>query len=111
MEQLLFIELGMGADLQGQDPTKAAVKAIKDAIGHNYLPAMRALVNEGHTMKVHVRLGAPSAAGTVDLDVVKSALPHGEVTIEVTEGGMLTRSGTPEFGDICMVVAAVEVGI
>ncbi|HEX2526535.1 MAG TPA: Lin0512 family protein [Geminicoccus sp.] len=107
----MFIELGMGADLQGQDPTKAAVKAIKDAIGHNYLPAMRALADEGYTMKVHVRLGVPSAAGPVDVGTVKTALPHGEVSIEVVEGGMLTRSGTPQFGDICMVVAAVEVGI
>lgn len=111
MDRLMFIELGMGADLQGQDPTKAAVKAIKDAIGHNYLPAMRALTNEGHTMKVHVRLGAPVAAGPVDLAIVKAALPHGEVTLEVVDGGLLTPSGTPEFGNICMVVAAVEVGI
>ncbi len=111
MDRLMFIELGMGADLQGQDPTKASVKAIKDAIGHNYLPAMRALASEGHAMKVHVRLGVPASAGKVDLDTVKAALPHGEVTLEVVDGGMLTPSGTPEFGQICMVVAAVEVGI
>jgi len=111
MDRLMFIELGMGADLQGQDPTKASVKAIKDAIGHNYLPAMRALASEGHAMKVHVRLGIPAAAGQVDLETVKASLPHGEVTLEVIDGGMLTPSGMPEFGHICMVVAAVEVGI
>ena len=106
----MFIELGMGADLQGQDPTKAAIKAIKDATGHNYLPGMRALAAQGQTMKVHVRLGVPTAAGPVDLAAVKAALPHGEVTLELTEGGMLTPSGTPATGGICIVVAAVEVG-
>ena len=111
MDKLMFIELGMGADLQGQDPTKAAIKAIKNAIGHNYLPVMFGLVQEGHTMKVNVRLAAPSAAGALDLAAVKAALPHGEVTIEVTEGGMLTPSGTPQHGSICMVNAAIEVGI
>ncbi|WP_027134166.1 Lin0512 family protein [Geminicoccus roseus] len=111
MNRLMFVELGMGADLQGQDPTRASVKAVKDAIGHNYLPAMRALVDEGHTMKVHVRLGVPAAAGQVDMETVKAALPHGEVTLEVVEGGMLTPSGTPEHGHICMVVAAIEVGV
>lgn len=111
MDRLMFIELGMGADLQGQDPTRASVKAIKDAIGHNYLPGMRTLVDEGHVMKVHVRLGVPAAAGQVDLEAVKAALPHGEVTLEVVEGGLLSPSGTPEHGNLCVVVAAVEVGV
>ena len=111
MNRLMFIEIGMGVDLQGENPTNAAVKAVENAIGHNYLPVMRGLVQEGNVMHVHVRLGVPSTVSTIDLSAVKAALPHGEVTIELAEGGLLTPSGTPDAGMICIVVAAVEVGV
>ena len=35
------IELGTGVDLHGQDPTRAAVKAVRDAFAHVSLPGLR----------------------------------------------------------------------
>jgi uncharacterized protein (TIGR02058 family) len=112
MAEPLFIELGMGVDLQGQDATKAATRAIRDAIGRNYLPGVRrTLQNSGGRMLVHVRLGVPAEAGGIDLAAVKATLPHGEVTLEVVPGGMLVPNGLDDGGKICVVNAAVEVSV
>ncbi len=43
----MFIEIGTGIDLQGQDVTKAAVRAARDAIQRNYMPGMRRLIDQG----------------------------------------------------------------
>lgn len=115
MPRTYFIELGMGADLQGQDPTKACIKAVKDAIGRNYLPGMRALTG-GDTarMRVTVRLGVPAEAGPVDTAAVARALPHGQATVEVVPGGLLTTGGGLLEGAadrIVVAVAAVEVAV
>jgi uncharacterized protein (TIGR02058 family) len=118
MKQIMFIELGMGADLHGQDVTKAAVRAVRNAIQHNSMPGMR-VVTEGDAgrMKVHVRLAVPTDAERLDLEAVRAVLPYGEVTFEVVEGGMLTPHGVflADKGDrndlIYVVNAAVEVGI
>ena len=42
MKQVMFVELGMGADLHGQDVTKATVRAVRNAIERNSMPGMRA---------------------------------------------------------------------
>jgi uncharacterized protein (TIGR02058 family) len=118
MQQVMFIELGMGADLHGQSVTKAAVRAVRDAIGRNSMPGMRGLTGGDVTrMKVHVRLAVPADADSLDLEAVRAVLPYGEVTFEVVQGGMLTPHGVflADKGDrndlIYVVNAAVEVGV
>lgn len=112
MRQVMFVEIGMGVDLQGQDATKAALRAVRDAIGRNYLPGLRGMV-DGVTarMAVHVRLGVPAEAGPVDLDAVQRSLPHGTVTVETRPGGLLVPNGLEDGGQICIVNAAVEVAV
>ena len=36
-------EIGMGTDIRGTDPTKAAVRALRDALWHNSLSAANAI--------------------------------------------------------------------
>lgn len=118
MEKIVFIELGMGADLHGQDVTKAAVRAVKNAIHHNSMPGLRLLLpnQDIHNMKVNVRLAVPCDKEHLDVEKVKAVLPYGEVTVEVVDGGMRTTSGVvlPDKNDkndlIYVVNAAVEVG-
>jgi uncharacterized protein (TIGR02058 family) len=112
MAEAMFIELGMGVDLQGQDATKAATRAIRDAIGRNYLPGVRRMLeNSGGRMLVQVRLGVPAEAGGVDIAAVKAALPYGEISVEVQPGGMMVPNGLDDGGRICVVNAAVEVAV
>lgn len=118
MEKVIVIEYGMGIDLHGQDVTKAAVRAVQDAIRHNSLPGLRSLVpnQDPNNMRVNVRLAVPADKDKLDLDQVKSAFPYGEITFEISDGGMLASSGIilEDKGDkndlAYVVVASIEVG-
>lgn len=117
---LLFVECGTGMDTHGQDATKAAMRAVKQAIGFNSIPGVRTVVPGGPTkMRVHVRLGVPEKyMDGLDEAAVLAVLPYGVKTIEVVPGGLITRNGIPleEVGDkdgcedMIMVCAAIEVG-
>eukprot|EP01027_Heterolobosea_sp_BB2_P023926 GEZU01035993.1.p1 GENE.GEZU01035993.1~~GEZU01035993.1.p1 ORF type:complete len:120 (+),score=18.63 GEZU01035993.1:111-470(+) len=118
MEKIMFIEIGMGVDLHGQNVTKAAVRAIQNAIHHNSMPGLRSVLpdNNINNMKVNVRLAVPADKEKLDLDKVRAELPYGKVTFEVIDGGMLTTSGVvlEDKGDTSdlayVVIASVEVG-
>src|SRR5581483_2950984 len=94
MEKVLLVELGTGVDQHGQDVTVAAVRAVQDAIRRNALPGLRALLpgEDLGNMRVHVRLAVPADKDRLDVRRVKSVLPYGRVSVEVVDGGMLTRS-------------------
>jgi len=110
MRQVILVELGMGVDLRGEDATKAAVRAVRDAIGRNFLTGLRPFMGGG-TKKVAilVRLAVPDGIGRPEEAAVCAELPHGEVTVDVVPGGMLAPNGLGEGGHICIVNAAVEV--
>ena len=118
MEKVMFIEIGMGVDLHGQDATAAAVRACRNAIQNNSMPGLRSVLpgNDINNMKVRVRLGAPVPAEQIDLEKVKKTFPYGQVSIEVVSGGLICSSGVvlPDKGDandeVIVVNAAVEVG-
>jgi uncharacterized protein (TIGR02058 family) len=111
MRQIVLIEMGMGVDLQGQDATKASVRAVRDAVGRIYLPGLRAfMTGSAKKVAILVRLAVPEGAGKPEEAAVRAVLPHGEVTVEVAPGGMLTPNGLGD-GKICIVNAAVEVAL
>ena len=118
MNKVMFIEIGMGVDLHGQDVTKAAVRAVQNAIHHNSMPGLRSVLpdNDINKMKVNVRLAVPADKEKLDLAVVKAELPYGEVSFEVIDGGMLTTSGVvladkhDKNDQVYVVVASVEAG-
>ncbi|GIM48240.1 hypothetical protein DNHGIG_37890 [Collibacillus ludicampi] len=118
MEKVMFIEIGMGVDLHGQDITVAAIRAVKDAIGHNSMPGLRSVLpNQSlDEMQVRVTLGVPIDAEKLDIAKVKEAFPYGQVEVKVVQGGLICSSGVvlPEKGDVndlvYIVNAAVEVG-
>ena len=118
MEKVMFIEIGMGVDLHGQNVTKAAVRAVQNAIHHNSMPGIRSVLPGGSldNMKVRVRLAVPADRDKLDLEAVRAELPYGEVSFDVVDGGMLTSSGIvlPDKDDAndlaYVVIASVEVG-
>jgi uncharacterized protein (TIGR02058 family) len=81
------LEFGMGVDLHGDDCTKAACRAVFDAVRHSSLPLLNEIRERGGTMLVDVTVGVPDPA-SVDLEVVKRELPHGEVTVHAVSGGL-----------------------
>ncbi len=114
----LLIEFGCGIDQHGQSPTDAAIRAIKDAISWNYLVGLREVLGLQDIDKMIVRvIIATPYPERLDRQAVAAALPHGQKTIEVVQGGLLMHSGhaSPRYGDqsdeVIVANAAVEVGV
>ncbi|MBV8714970.1 MAG: Lin0512 family protein [Chloroflexi bacterium] len=83
----MVLEFGMGVDVHGQDCTKAARRAVFDAIRHSSLPLLGQIRERGGTMLVEVTVAVPEP-DSVNLEEVKSELPHGEVTVHAVPGGL-----------------------
>ncbi len=78
----MVVEMGMGTDLQGSDYTKAAVRAVKDALWHNSLTIAPAFGIDKELMKIEVAIGV-AKPDEVDIEQVKAVFPYGSATIEV----------------------------
>jgi uncharacterized protein (TIGR02058 family) len=83
----MVLEFGMGVDVHGQDCTKAARRAVSDAIRHSSLPLLGQIRERDGTMIVEVTVAVPEPE-SVNLEAVKSELPHGEVTVHAVRGGL-----------------------
>jgi uncharacterized protein (TIGR02058 family) len=81
------VEFGMGTDIRGADYTKAAVRALRDALWHNSLSVARALGVPTDSMVVEILIGVPRPE-RVDKAAVLAVLPHGTGTVKVVEGGL-----------------------
>ena len=83
----VVLEIGMGTDIRGGDCTKAAVRALRDALWHNALSVAPALGQSVEDMKVEVVVGVPRP-DEVDIEAVNAVLPHGAGTVRVVKGGL-----------------------
>lgn len=81
------LQIGMGTDIRGANPTTAAKRALEDAIRRNALTVARAFGQEPEAMQVDVRIGVPDPE-SVDRDAVLAVLPYGSATLEVVKGGL-----------------------
>ena len=77
----------MGTDIRGADYTKAAVRALKDALWHNSLTVASAVGKSSDDMRVEILIGVPRP-DLVDTGQVLAVLPHGTGTVRVVEGGL-----------------------
>jgi len=87
MLKRIILELGSGTALHGGQYTKAAVRAVDDALHHSSLSFLRALGIAPAAMHVEVTIGVQKPE-QVDASAVKAALPHGQVTVKVVKGGL-----------------------
>ena len=87
MMKRVAVEMGMGTDIRGTDYTKAAVRALRDALWHNSLNVADALGKPVDSMFVEVLIGVPRPE-KVDKAEVLNVLPHGTGTVEVVQGGL-----------------------
>jgi uncharacterized protein (TIGR02058 family) len=83
----MVLQIGMGTDIRGADYTKAAVRALRDALWHNSLSVAAALGLPVDAMQVEVTIGVPRPE-RVDKAAVLAVLPHGTGTVNVVEGGL-----------------------
>lgn len=113
----LIIEMGMGVDQHGQDPTVAAARAVRNAIAHNALPGVWEVAGLSHPdeMIVAVQVAVPYPE-QVRSEVVLAELPFGQKSLTVASGGMVVAGrAIPELADknddMYVAVAAVTVSI
>jgi len=99
----VILELGTGNDLHGGDYTKAALRAIQDALHHSSLSMLRSLGIDPKTMRVEVTIGVQQPE-KIDTAKVAASLPYGIVTVTPTMGGLDVPD--PERGDVAIVASA-----
>ncbi len=104
--QRVVIEFGMGLDVHGGDSTKAAKRAVFDAMHHSSLPMLIAVEEKGGRTIVEATVGVPDP-GSVDTEAVKREFPHGEVTVRAVQGG-LQVPGEDGLVACAIVVVSVE---
>ncbi len=83
----MAVEFGLGTDLRGEDYTKAAVRALRDALWHNSLNIADALGFPREAMIVEVMIGV-AKPDEVNKEEVAAVLPYGSASVTVEEGGL-----------------------
>ena len=104
----VILEMGAGNDLHGSDYTKAALRAVQDALHHSSLAMIRSLGLDSKKMQVEVTIGVQQPE-KVDLAAVKASLPHGQVTVKAVKGGLdVPAEGAHDAAVIAAAAIAVR---
>ena len=80
-------EMGMGVDVHGRDATKAAKRAVSDAIRHSSLGFPRLIGKTARDMFVDVTIAVPNPED-VDTAAIAKELPYGTKTVKAIAGGL-----------------------
>jgi uncharacterized protein (TIGR02058 family) len=99
----VILELGSGNDLHGADYTKAALRAVQDALHHSSLSFVRTLKVDKTRLDVEVTVGVQRPE-QVDLEKIKQSLPLGNVTVQAVKGGLDVAD--PENNDRAVIASA-----
>ncbi len=85
--QRIILEMGTGNDLYGEDYTKAAVRAVQDALHHSSISLFRSMGIDHDTMQVEVTIGTQKPE-VVDSSVIAAQIPFGSVKVNTVIGGL-----------------------
>jgi uncharacterized protein (TIGR02058 family) len=110
-----IVEIGTGTDLHGEDVTKAACRAVKDAISRSCLCGLVEIVgmNDLKAVQVDIIVASPRP-DEVDLEQVKAVAPIGRKTARSVAGGLVVEGlCVPDFAPNCdqIVVANAAVTV
>ncbi len=93
----------MGVDVHGGDYTKAAERAVSDAIRHSSLNFFAAAGKERDDMQIEAVI-AVADPDALDHDRIKAQLPYGTVTVTATQGGLNVPA--PNGNDLMVIANA-----
>lgn len=102
----MVLQLGQGTDIHGADSTKAAERAVRDALWRNFLQIADALGQPRDNMMIEVTIGAPRPE-TIDKNVVAAVFPYGQVSVVCEAGGLEIE--TPDGKDSTLLAHAAVV--
>ena len=83
----IALELGQGTSLRSGDYTRAAVRAVKDALWHNSLNMTPAfgVAKEAMIVDVEIAVQNPQA---VDCAEIAAVFPYGQIDVVAKHGGL-----------------------
>lgn len=102
--QRIILEMGTGNDLYGEDYTKAAVRAVQDALHHSSITLFRTTGLDRDSMQVEVIVGVQQPEN-IDKAVVAAQIPFGTVTVKCVKGGL----NVDQDSDLVSVIATAAV--
>ena len=102
----MVLEMGQGTDIRGADSTKAAERAVRDALWRNNLQIADALGQPRDQMNIQVMIGAPRPQ-TIDKSAVAAVFPYGNIEVICEEGGL--EIATPGRDDSTLLAHAAVV--
>ena len=102
----MVMELGMGSSLRREDYTRAACRAVEDALWHNSLSIADAFGLDRSAMIIEVDV-AVQQPERVNTDKVAAILPYGQASVRAVHGGLDVPK--PDGGNTVIANAAVVV--
>jgi len=102
-EQRIILEMGSSNSLYGEDYTKAACRAVQDALRHSSLVLIKTLGYDHLQMRVEVTIGVQHPE-KVDCTVVAAELPRGRAEVKAVHGGLNVHD--PDNGTTHVIAAA-----
>ena len=103
----IILEMGTGNDLHGEDYTKAAKRAVQDAMHHSSIGLFKTCGIDPATMQIELTIAAQEP-DRVDLAAVAAEMPYGQVTPTAVKGGLNVPDHTGE-GQTIIVNAGILV--
>ena len=103
----IILEMGAGNDLHGGNYTKAAVRAVQDALHHSSLTFLRTLNIDKNKVDVVATIGVAEPAA-IDTAEIAKQFPVGNITVKPVKGGLNVPDEA--IGDVAVIAsAAIEV--
>jgi uncharacterized protein (TIGR02058 family) len=106
LEKRIILEMGSGNDLYGMDYTKAACRAVQDALHHSSIVLFKSLGRDHQEMRVQVTIGV-QAPEQVNLERVRAELPRGKAEVTAVLGGLNVHDADQGTTHV-LATAAVE---
>ncbi len=110
-----IVEIGTGIDIHGENVTKAACRAVKDAVSRSCLCGLLEILEltSLEDVQVDIQVASPKP-DQVDLEQVMAEVPIGRKNAHAVEGGMIAQGlCVPQFAPDCdqIVVANASVTV
>lgn len=105
-ERRIILEMGSGNDLYGCDYTKAACRAVQDALHHSSIVLFQSLGYDHRDMRVQVTIGVQEP-DKVDIVRVCAELPRGRAEVTAVLGGLNVHDAEQDSIHV-IATAAIE---
>lgn len=107
----MLLELGTGTALRSGSYTKAAKRAVQDALWHNSISLAEVFSAEKSDMIIDVSIACQNPEA-VDLAAVAAEFPYGRISVSAVAGGLdVPNPNRPDGHGAIIAHAAIQVSL